>query len=449
MKPVTKNEIAVTRLSKKLPDVNKAHLVWVRKHLYDTEGYLCKGEVFCSCCGEVFSMEHYSDHAVCPNCGNKLTIKKSRKVNVTDHAYFTILSTCNGWQVVRNFKVTRNGKKCPEIGNGYVNYYFHEVGQVWFNAKGERVVMGVGRTMSFAWYDTWSSMPLSVKRNNLDDYIFNGAIYPRINLLPQLKRSGYREMERICAPTMIRMLLSSPLAETLLKTGREELFYAISRRTANLKKYWTAVRICLRHRYTIKNIPNWLDYIDMLIQLDKDIHNPHYVCPEDLKAAHDKALKALRRMWERRRIEAAAKRLQQMKEKALKDEKNYKKAKAAFFGMLITGGGIVIRPLSSVAEFFDEGAAMHHCVAQCHYYQKADSLILSARDAHGNRLETIEIDLKSFKIVQSRGVCNQDSPKHQEIVKLMNAHMGEVKRLARPKTKKKKTAKTTQIAAAA
>lgn len=447
MKPVTKNEIAVTRLSKKLPDVNKSQLVWVRKHLYNNEGYLCKGEVFCSCCGEVFNMEHYSDHAACPHCGNKLTIKKSRKSNVTDHAYFTILSTCNGWQVVRNFKVTRNGKKCPEIGGGYVNYYFHEVGQVWFNAKGERVVMGVGRTMAFVYYDTWSSQPLSVKRNNLDDYMFNGAIYPRINLLPQLKRSGYREMERICAPTMIRMLLSSPLAETLLKTGQEELFYALSRRTANLKKYWTAVRICLRHHYTISNIKDWIDYIGMLIQLDKDIHNPHYVCPEDLKAAHDKALNALRRMRERERIAANAKRLQQMKEKALKDEQNYKKAKAAFFGMLITGGGIVIRPLSSVAEFFDEGAAMHHCVAQCHYYQKADSLILTARDAQGNRLETIEVDLKSFKIIQSRGVCNQDSPKHKEIVKLMNAHMGDVKRLARPKTKK--TAKATRLAAAA
>ena len=90
---------------------------------------------------------------------------------------------------------------------------------------------------------------------------------------------------------------------------------------------------------------------------------------------------------------------------------------------------------------------MHHCVAQCHYYQKVDSLILTARDAQGNRLETIEIDLKSFKIIQSRGVCNQDSPKHKEIVKLMNAHMGDVKRLARPKTKK--TAKATRLAAAA
>lgn len=447
MKPRTKNEIAVTRLSKKLPDVNKSQLVWVRKHLYNNEGYLCKGEVFCSCCGEVFNMEQYSDHAVCPHCGNKLTIKKSRKANVTDHAYFTILSTCNGWQVVRNFKVTRNGKKCPEVGGGYVNYYFHEVGQVWFNAKGERVVMGVGRTMSFYYYDTWSSQPLSVKRNNLDDYMFNGAIYHRINLLPQLKRSGYRETERICAPTMIRMLLSSPLAETLLKTGQEELFYALSRRTSNLKKYWTAVRICLRHHYTISNIKDWIDYIGMLIQLDKDIHNPHYVCPEDLKAAHDKALKALRRMRERERIAANAKRMQQMKEKALKDEQNYQKAKAAFFGMIITGGGIVIRPLSSVAEFFDEGAAMHHCVAQCHYYNKVDSLILTARDADGNRLETIEIDLKDFRIIQSRGVCNQDSPKHNEIVKLMNAHMGEVKRLARPKTKKQE--KAAQLAAAA
>lgn len=90
---------------------------------------------------------------------------------------------------------------------------------------------------------------------------------------------------------------------------------------------------------------------------------------------------------------------------------------------------------------------MHHCVFVNNYYAKADSLILTARDAEGKRLETIEIDLKDFRIVQSRGVCNRNSPKHDEIVKLMTDHMGEVRRLAKPKTKKQ--AKAIRLAAAA
>ena len=147
------------------------------------------------------------------------------------------------------------------------------------------------------------------------------------------------------------------------------------------------------------------------------------------------------REQERRREEAERKRRDKEAAKA------YPERMGKFFGLVITDSGISIRVLQSVDEFKEEGDAMHHCVFTNSYYNKVDSLILTARDAEGNRLETIEIDLKSFKIVQSRGVCNQDSPKHKEIVKLMNAHMGDVKRLARPKTKKQE--KAAQLAAAA
>ncbi len=44
----------------------------------------------------------------------------------------------------------------------------------------------------------------------------------------------------------------------------------------------------------------------------------------------------------------------------------------------ITDKDLVISVLDSLEAFQAEGNALHHCVFQCEYYAKADSLILSA-----------------------------------------------------------------------
>ena len=71
----------------------------------------------------------------------------------------------------------------------------------------------------------------------------------------------------------------------------------------------------------------------------------------------------------------------------------------------------------------EEGEAMHHCVYKMGYYKKENSLILSAKDKKGKRIETIEIDLKTFKVVQSRSVNNGNSSQHEEIIRLCNNNM--------------------------
>ena len=65
---------------------------------------------------------------------------------------------------------------------------------------------------------------------------------------------------------------------------------------------------------------------------------------------------------------------------------------------------------------------MHHCVFHANYYKKDDSLILSARDPAGDRLETVEFSLKTFKVIQSRARCNGISEHHNEIIALVEEH---------------------------
>ena len=52
--------------------------------------------------------------------------------------------------------------------------------------------------------------------------------------------------------------------------------------------------------------------------------------------------------------------------------------------------------------------------------------ILSAHDKEGNRIETIEFSLTEGKVIQSRGLCNTNTPHHDRIVRLVNAHAHQI-----------------------
>lgn len=88
----------------------------------------------------------------------------------------------------------------------------------------------------------------------------------------------------------------------------------------------------------------------------------------------------------------------------------------------LTPAQIHIKVLDSVEAIRQEEEAMHHCVFANEYYLKPDSLILSATIT-GRRIETVEISLKQWQVVQSRGVCNRDTEYHDRIVRLVNRNI--------------------------
>lgn len=468
MKPRTKNEIIVDKLSKSLPDVSATQFKWVRSHLFDNNGYYNKGEVWCSCCGHTFKADKCGNKAVCPMCGNTLTIKDSRKQNVNEWHYFTILTTCKGWQVVRNFKVTKRGTRttaktadvyymndggvwCKSKTEGdMMTYEFHEVTQAWYNNDGEQVIMGVGKVAFSSFQeDVWRHEPMSIKHG--DNYIFSGhVVYPRIKLLPKLKRNGFKLIDE-CQPAVIRALLCDIKAEIIFKVGYYGLFERVCKGYINMSKEgrWDAFKICMRNHYTLDGYESlyhnkwcdYFDYIDNLVELGKDVHNAYYACPADFKKAHDTAMHKVYEIREQKRLE-------EQRKKAIAEEDKYKKAKGKYLGLDIVGKGICIMPLQCIDDFYHEGKALHHCVFANKYYEKENSLILTAREyIGGKRLETIEIDLNTFTIIQSRGLNNLPSDRHDDIVKLMNDNMSKVKRLSKTKTKKAK--KEPKVAAVA
>lgn len=102
----------------------------------------------------------------------------------------------------------------------------------------------------------------------------------------------------------------------------------------------------------------------------------------------------------------------------------FRATREQFFDMVLTDGEIDIRVIQTAQGIKEEGIAMHHCVGN--YYNKSNSLILSAK-INGERIETIEVNLVDYTLVQSRGLQNKSSKYHQRIVDLVNANLDIIK----------------------
>lgn len=210
----------------------------------------------------------------------------------------------------------------------------------------------------------------------------------------------------------------------LLKTKQYSLLNFYMHR-GGLSHPW-AVNICNRNGYIIKDGSMYDDYLHLLDYFHLDTHNAHYVCPKDLKKAHDELLKRRQKIEAKQRIENERKaRVEKMGRMKL-DIQSFIRRIQPFIGMEIKDKTIVIRPLESVTQFYQEGKTMHHCVYSNEYYKKSNSLILSAT-VGGKRMETVEVSLRTFSIVQSRAVCNGVSPYHNRIIEMVNKNMNLIK----------------------
>jgi uncharacterized protein YbaR (Trm112 family) len=388
------------------------------------------GHYYCLECGECWRAEEKAEQVVCPHCHTTLQVDDSRQRNFDFKDYFMIITKRGEYQVLRMFYIhakMRKGMPC--------DYWMTEVFQRWMNAKGHSEIVGRKRNSLSLYYDSWDwSSEMELRKEHYAHRIVPEYIYSRISVIDTLKRNGFTgDFHGISPRALFTAILTDNRMETLLKVGQYDLLrHFVKTDFRNVDKYWQAVKVAIRHRYSIKEADLWCDLVDALLYLEKDIANPKFVCPDNLHEAHNhwhnlKEMKLLkereRRAQERRQQEEA--RYLEDKEKAEADEANYQKAKSPFFDIEIHDGEITIRPLQSVKEFMDEAALHHHCCFSNRYFAKESSLILHAV-VDGVSVETIEVSLSTLEIVQSRGHYNQRSEYHDRILSLMQANMGEV-----------------------
>jgi len=412
MKPRNRFEKAVLTESKHLHPITKTQSKWAFHECIGHFAYrLPKGRTTCMDCGHSWLMEKPAQTCTCPHCGARLQVEETYGRKLQQKQYFTILTTCGTYQVLRMFLIVVGMEK------GYkAKYETIEIGQYWWDVQGRKAVIAIQRTLGH-YADTFSFYsPMAVRNDNeAYRYVDCAPIYPKFKVTDALRRNGFKDdFHQITPVDLITALLTDSRAETLIKAGRiDHLRYFLNNARA-FETYWQSYKVAVRSGYGIKDISLWCDYVDMLRHLGKDIHSPKYLCAKDLITEHDRRHEEFRRLHERKEIE-------RKRQKAIEDEKRFRELKSKFFGICFTDGTIQVRILESVQAHLEEGVLMHHCLFSNEYYLKEDSLILSAT-IEGKRIETIEVSLQTLKVVQSRGVCNQNTEYHDQIVNLVNAN---------------------------
>lgn len=447
----TKIQRECLELCERLPELTERQRRWcINEAFIDCGVYFEKQEtVWCCRCGGEFKKKlsplsvDLSLKVRCPHCGKFLSMEHGNartnqgrgKVPVSHSGYVTFIQTIGTFTVLRTFYVVRDSQRYQTT-----RHTFNEVYQIWVADDGREVIL-TKRYNRSAYYFSWdfNSEWHIGKRNAhcsgyymMDDvYSMSGNVfYKYTKVSAKLRRNGWPEDSGYTflhhSVGIMRKLLTVPMAEELMKTGQTEVLMHWQRGRCNreyLAKWMHAVRICTRNGVRINEADIFFDYIDLLEHFGKDTHNAHYVCPGDLRRAHD-------RLVMKKQAEDMKRELEEQMEAIGKEEPKYMDFRGKWFGMCFVVGYIAVSVLSSVRAFLEEGMAMKHCVFTNRYYDSSrhpNSLILSARDRNDNRLETVEVNTETWEIVQSRGFRNGTTRFHDAIIKLVNDNMNLLK----------------------
>ena len=361
---------------------------------------------------------------------------------------FYLVTTYKGWQILRYFQVKAKFRYYKLVDE---KVYFKECMQQWMK-DGKYIFLSKQRTMGY-YTDAFCTFgKMEVRTHTMWGALgdprncgWDGVYY--VSVQDKYKYALKDFKGKINFDQIFRAINSSSYNETLMRKDLD--LWKICRYHESVFDNATmnAVKVTIRHGQSsyLRN-SLWWDMIDALRYLKKDTNNPIYACPANLKEAHNhwllvyrnKKKKLTEKMAKLRQIQEEKRMLTYMEAQVEREKENKKKAKALalvyvarrkkFFDLDITNGIIHVKALRSVEEFFEEGKEMCHCVFANGYYdvnRRPNCLILSAK-VNERRMETLEIDLSSLKVVQCHGKFNQNSDFHQSILNLVNENMWQI-----------------------
>lgn len=421
----------IVRLSSSLPAMG-ARLERESRNLCGT-AWIGKKVGWCDVCSEEFEHQLWDSKKKdirCPKCGAKVALKKSPQKRVSNNTYyFQEVTAIEGWQVVRTWYCSRESKRFPMS----VKYEAREVYQRFIRKATVPVIIGMGVQGASYYCDIWKWDSEWKIRKEAAQHCIGAWVATRPKLLPELRMRGLTRLSDNCsASKQIERVFNDWKVEVLLKAGAKEIYDYFITSPRTMMDYWPSIRVALRHKYRVKDVSLWIDLLRMLNAERKDIRNPHYICPDDVKAEHDKWMEIRRRRWEKERAEEEERERRRQAELLDEDGQSnadYRERLGKMLGVVVTVGNIELKPLQTIKEFYDEGEAMHHCVFTNKYYSKDGCLIIGAR-VNGERAETIEVNTKEWRIMQCRGKHNQDSQYHEAIMEAMTNNINKYRRMA-------------------
>ena len=213
MKPKTKIQKEVARLSANLRPISATQIDWAYRHCVEHIGYRTKkGNITCSDCGH----EWHSDSGLCdtlegctcPKCHAELKVQDTRRRIYKETQNFSVITTCKGYQVIRVAQV-----RCESRKGEPMRFYCHEVVQRWISPDGKVTDMALLRGFLFCYCDVWalgSDMEVRPHNSLYDDVVARSCAYPKMRILPQLRRNGFKgDFHGISPVRLFKALLSA------------------------------------------------------------------------------------------------------------------------------------------------------------------------------------------------------------------------------------------------
>lgn len=414
MRPRNQKERNIVELNGRLRPLTTPQKEWALNNTIKHYGYRLKsGMCTCMKCGHEWQ-EKRNGTLLCPECGQLIEIKDTKERVIRDKSYFNVIITKGEYQVVRMFLMMVEMRKGMKAKPAYL-----EVGSYWIDSKGRTTVVGLQRTLG-PYIDSFAfGSPLEIRRDN-DAFqrISDEWVYPRIKVTDTIKRNGFKgSCHHIHPVSLFQALLTNPKAETLMKANEIEILRYLCIRPAykaDIDTYWSTVKIALRNGYKVKDAQTWMDYIKMLERCGKDIQSPKYICPANLKEAHDEYVEKVNRL---RRNEQ----LEKDRQQAIEDRAKFEELKSRYFGLAMTDGEIEIHSIDSIDDYYEIGERNHICCGSAKYFLKEKTLTLTAYIGD-KQIATIEISLDDFHIIQCRAFANGICEYTEQIAGIINAN---------------------------
>ncbi len=411
MKPRNKTQQHIVELSGRLRPLTTPQMQWALNSTINHFGYRLKsGMCTCMKCGHEW-LETRNGMCLCPECGTRIEIKDTKERVIRDKSYFNVITTMEGYQVVRMFLMIVEMRKGMKVKPAFL-----EIGSYWIDCKGNTTVVGLQRTLG-PYIDSFAfGSPLEIRRDNeAFQRISDEWVYPRIKVTDTIKRNGFKSCcHHIHPVTLFQELLTDPKAETLMKSNEIELLRHLCHHPADVDKYWNTIKIAKRNGYKFKDVGMWFDYIKMLERMGRDLNSPSLIAPQDLKTSHDIYVAKLNRQ-----------RIKEQREKerqqAIEDKAKFEELKSRYFGMALTDGEIEIHSIDTIDDYYKIGESQSICCGTAKYFLKENTLTLAAYIGN-KQIATIEISLDDYHIIQCRAFANGICEYTEQIAGIINAN---------------------------
>ncbi|MBE8712509.1 PcfJ domain-containing protein [Sphingobacterium hungaricum] len=414
MKPRTKLEFEVTDLSKSLLSYKEE----IKQMAYDNISRLAfhtTKKYWCSICENSDSLSNLKANNYKCACGETLDLYQTRNRKWSESFYLGIAHVVGDFQIIRHFLVEISSRKDWRVELNIDENIQHFI-------KNDKTTI-ISRNNNNMNASTPRYGEMSIKKPS---YYRKYCYYPTIYkyhkssiFTNDLMMRGVSHLMTNTSFEDVANVISNPASETIIKSQRFDLFEFCQSNFGTINRFWKTVKLAIKNQYYPEDVKMWFDHLALLSSLNKDLLSPKYIFPLDLKSDHEKLVIRKRKIDSLR--EAETKRIQ-----AKYDQEKYIEDKSRFFGLRFQEENISIKVLENVEEFIEQGDLFKHCVFTNEYYKKENSLILSA--FHNNTpIETIEVSLKNFNIVQSRGLGNKASEHNSDIISLLSKNINAIK----------------------